>query len=95
MKDEDTKAHKNTYFFELMQSASPIARRCIVEAYMFAIFHRAASLPSQVSYAILAEESQVRIRYVLLTLHVTVINLPFWIYAPDCDVTPPPKKPRQ
>jgi len=35
------------------------------------------------------------IQYVLLTPHVKVINFPFWIYAPDCDVAPPPKRPRQ
>jgi len=27
--------------------------------------------------------------------HVTVISLPFQIYAPDCDVAPPRKRPRQ
>ena len=27
--------------------------------------------------------------------HVAVINFPFWIYAPDYAVAPPPKRPRQ
>ena len=70
-----TQSTQNTSFFELMQSASPVARRCIVGAYI--------------------KEINIRIWYVLLTLHVSVINIPFWIYAPDCDVAPPPKRPRQ
>ena len=34
----------------------------------------------------------VHVWYVLLIFHVAMINFPFWIYAPDYDVAPPPKR---
>ena len=50
--------HLVTFFFLFMSFGS----RCMLEL-KFAIYHRAASLPSQASYAVLAEESQAFLKH--------------------------------
>ena len=73
--------------FFILVHITLFSSRCMLEL-KFAIYYRAASLPSQASYAVLAEESQALFKHSLHTISISnsaiLHNNYIWLLSDLC-----------